>query len=208
MRTRTGFLTVLWAVSCATAMAATNEVALFDGRTLKGWREVNFIGKAAVLIKEGGVLELGMGEMLTGLVCTNPPARMSYEITLEARRTLGSDFFCGLTFPVASNSVTLVVGGWGGSVVGLSSIDGLDASENATSRMIDFAQNRWYRIRVRVVPGQILAWLDDQEIVKLETADHRLGMRPGDIEMCVPLGLATWQTRGEIRNIRLKRLAE
>lgn len=45
-----------------------------------------------------------------------------------------SEFFCGLTVPVRTGTecVSLIVGGWGGSLVGISSIDGLDASETST----------------------------------------------------------------------------
>ena len=56
-----------------------------------------------------------------------------YEVTLEAMRVDGNDFFCGMTFPAGKDPCTLIVGGWGGTVVGLSSINGMDASENETT---------------------------------------------------------------------------
>jgi hypothetical protein len=180
--------------------------SLFDGRSLDGWAELDYAGHGTVRVKDGGVLEIGMGDQLTGLRSTNEPVRMNYEITLEGRRTLGSDFFCGLTFPVLTNSCTLILGGWGGGLIGLSSLDGLDASENETTGFAQFEENRWYRIRLRVTPGRIEAWLDDRKFVNVETEGRRLGMRPGEIEISVPLGLATWQTRGELRDIRLRKL--
>jgi hypothetical protein len=191
------------ALRCA---AATNDVVLFDGKTLDGWKEVDFAGKGKTAVKDGGVLEIGMGDSLTGVVYTNTPVRMNYEITLEGRKTMGSDFFCGLTFPVTSNSCTLILGGWGGGLVGLSSYDGLDASENQFSRNFEFEMNRWYQIRVKVTPGKIESWLDEKQILNVETEDHIIGMRAGDIEMCVPLGIATYQTRGELRNMKLRRV--
>lgn len=186
--------------------AATNEVALFDGKTLNGWKECDFAGKGKLSVKEGGVLEIGMGDSLTGLVFTNAlPARMNYEITLEGRRTMGSDFFCGLTFPVATNSCTLILGGWGGNLTGMSSIDGMDASENQTTGSFEFEMNRWYKIKLAITDEKIEASVDDKRLFSIEREDHRFGMRWGDIEQCVPLGIATWQTRGELRNLRLRR---
>ncbi len=189
--------------------ASTNVVAeLFDGRTLAGWKVIPFGGEGPVKILPGGVLEIGAGDVLTGLVYTNKTVTQNYEITLEARRTSGSDFFCGLTFPVGTNSCTLVLGGWGGSLTGISSIDHMDASENSTSDSYKFEQQRWYQICLRVTPEKIEAWIDKDRIVNFEIEEHHLGMRAGEIEYCMPLGLATYQTRGEIRKLHLRRLAE
>ncbi|MCX6997273.1 MAG: DUF1080 domain-containing protein [Kiritimatiellaeota bacterium] len=186
--------------------AVQDRFLLFDGKTLSGWREVDFSRHGQVRIKAGGVLELGAGAAMTGVVYTHPLPRMNYELTLEVRRTQGSDFFCGLTFPVLTNSCTLILGGWGGGVTGLSSIDHQDASDNETSTLREYAQNQWYAVRVRVTPGRIEAWLDGQSIVDVKTEGRRLGMRMGEIELCVPLGVATWETTGELRNFRLRKM--
>ena len=131
-----------------------------------------------------------------------------YLIELEARRISGSDFFCGLTFPVRSgeNCVTLVVGGWGGSVVGVSSINGLDASENSTGSQFTFEDERWYRIRVEVGAERVRSWIDDREVVDVDTTGQKLSLRRGPIEGCAPLGLATWMTRAEVRGMRWRML--
>lgn len=201
-------MTAVWMMVATLAChAATGDVSLFDGKTLDGWKVIDYAGKGPTQIKDG-VLEIGMGDSLTGVVFTNKPVRMNYEITLEGRKTMGSDFFCGLTIPYASNSCTIILGGWGGGLVGLSSVDGMDASENSHSRNMEFEMNRWYKIRVRVTPSKIEAWLDDKQILNVATEEHLISMRPGEIEECVPLGIATWQTRGEIKNIRLKKLDE
>ncbi len=204
------FAKIFFSIALAFAMRclAADEISLFDGKTLDGWKEVDFAGKGKIAIKTNGVLEIGAGDELTGLVYTKKPVRQNYELTLEGRRTMGSDFFCGLTFPVATNSCTLILGGWGGSLTGISSFDGLDASENQFSSSVEYEMNRWYKIRIRVTPEKIDAWLDDKQIIKAPIEEHRLGMRGGDIEMCVPLGVATWQTRGELRNIKLRKLDE
>jgi hypothetical protein len=88
---------------------------------------------------------------------------------------------------------------------GLSCLDYYDAANNETTRFIDFENGRWYRVRLRVVPDRIQAWLDGEELVNVETAGRRIDVRI-EMEMCRPMGLATWVTTGAIRNIRLKKL--
>ena len=155
---------------------------------------------------QSGVLVLKMGSPFTGVNWTNESPRMNYEVALDAMRLMGSDFFCGLTVPVGTNCCSLIVGGWGGSLVGISSVDGMDASENETGNWVNLEDKRWYTIKLKVTPEKIEAWLDDRKFVNLEVEGKRLGMRAGDIEQCMPLGLATWQTKGELRNIVLKKL--
>jgi hypothetical protein len=134
-----------------------------------------------------------------------PTMRVNYEIELEAKRTEGQDFFCGLTFPVGKTACTFIVGGWGGELVGLSSIDGYDASENHTTRTMQFQDNHWYRIRVRVTKQKIEAWIDDKQMVDLECGEHRFSVRM-EVDPCVPLGVATWNTGSALRNIRWRNL--
>ena len=85
-------------------------------------------------------------------------SRIEYEVTLETRRIDGFDFFCGMTFPVEKSHCSLVLGGWGGSLTGLSSLDGFDASENETTGSMAFKEGKWYKIRLRVTPEKIEAW--------------------------------------------------
>ena len=89
---------------------------LFDGNTLMGWKVTDFAGHGDVRV-ENGKLILAMGAALTGINWTNPLPRMNYEIALEAMKVDGSDFFCGLTFPVGETYCSFIVGGWGGGVV-------------------------------------------------------------------------------------------
>ena len=42
-------------------------------------------------------------------------------------------------------------------------------------------------------------------MVNLDTADKRIGIRL-EMEACVPLGLATWNTAAAWRNIQIKKL--
>jgi len=180
--------------------------SLFDGKTLAGWRIAPFGGHGEVEVKDGQIV-LPMGAMLTGVVCTSEVPKLHYEISLEAMKLDGSDFFCGLTFPVSNAFCTLILGGWGGGLVGLSSIDGLDASENETTQFKQFEKNRWYAIRVRVAPERIEAWLDNERIINQSIVGRRISLRPGEIESSVPLGIATYQTSAALRNLKLRSLA-
>ena len=62
---------------------------------------------------------------------------------------MGSDFFCGLTFPYKETHATLILGGWGGSLIGISSLDDFDASENETGDAYIFEDNHWYDVRLK-----------------------------------------------------------
>ncbi len=188
-----------------TASAALPAGVIFDGKTLTGWEITDFAGHGPVTVANGEV-RVGLGHM-TGITLTNTNdlPRMNYEVSLEAMRTDGSDFFCGLTFPVGKDHCALIVGGWGGGVVGLSNINSEDASQNETTKYLNFTNNKWFRVRVRVVPGKIQAWIDDDQVVDVDTAEKVIGLRI-ETESCTPLGLATWNTAAAWRNIQIKRL--
>ena len=177
--------------------------SIFDGKTLTGWVSTDFAGRGPVTVEKGQI-NIGLGHM-TGITWTNDVPRMSYEISLDAQRVDGSDFFCGLTFPVGKDPCSFIVGGWGGGVVGLSSIDSEDASQNETTSYLNFVNGRWYHIRVRVEPGKIQAWIDEDRVVNLETTDKRLSIRL-EMESSVPLGIATWNTAAAWKNLQIKKL--
>jgi hypothetical protein len=179
---------------------------LFDGKTLTNWKSANFGGEGEVKVRNGSII-LGMGATLTGVTWAGGEIpRMDYEISLEAMKVSGNDFFCGLTFPVGKSPCSLIVGGWGGSVVGLSSIDDEDASENETTTSMEFAHNRWYTIRVRVTPKKIEAWIDEKNVVDVQTSGRKISIRP-EVELSQPLGIATWMTEAALRNIRIRKLS-
>ena len=190
----------------APAPESGREINLLDGKTLGQWKVTDFGGQGEVSIKDGAI-HMAMGSYMTGITWTGPVIRMNYEITLEAMRVDGSDFFCGLTFPVGEKPCTLVLGGWGGSLCGLSSIDHFDASENSTTRMISFENGKWYRVRLRVVPNRIQAWLNDEDLVDADITDKNIDIRI-EVEESKPLGIATWNTAGAVRNIKLKKLPD
>jgi hypothetical protein len=176
---------------------------LFDGKTLTGWEPTDFSGRGSVTVTNGQI-NLGLGYM-TGITWTNDLPRMGYEISLDAMRAEGGDFFCGLTFPVGKDYLSFIVGGWGGGVVGLSSIDGANASENETTTYMNFVNGRWHHIRLRVEPGKIQAWIDEDRVVDLETAEKGFSIRI-EMETSKPLGIATWNTAAALKNLQLKKL--
>jgi hypothetical protein len=183
---------------------AEDEELLFDGKTMKGWKITEFAGHGEVEVKDGKII-MNQGVM-TGVNYTNNPPRMNYEVTYEGCRVDGSDFFASLTFPFDDTCCTLIAGGWGGGLVGISSIDGMDASENETTQFVAFENGKWYRFRVRVTKDKIEAWVDDKQVAKVNTKGRKIDIRPGEIEGSRPFGFATWATTGAIKNIKLKRL--
>jgi hypothetical protein len=140
---------------------------------------------------------------MTGITWTNDLPRTDYEISLEAMRVEGSDFFCGLTFPVGDDACSLIVGGWGGSIVGLSSLDYADAANNETTQFVQFSNNQWYRIELRVEEDRIQAWIDKKQVVDVKTAGRKLTIR-SECEPSLPFGIAAWSTKAALRNIRLR----
>ena len=148
-----------------------------------------------------GILESGVTHSGKGIPTNN------YEIELEAMREDGLDFFCGLTFPVDENHASFIVGGWGGSVVGISSIDDMDASENATSNYMQFKSKQWYKVRVRVTKGRLQAWIDDKNFVDEEVESSQLSTRI-EVDRSKPLGISAFDTQAAIRNIRIREVTE
>ena len=179
--------------------------SLFDGKTLKNWKSTDFGAQGEVKV-ENGELILTHGDSLTGVTWQGPlPATMNYEIELDGKRVDGNDFFCGLTFPVNDKCASLICGGWGGSVCGISSLDENDAANNETTKIHKFENGTWYHIRLRVVPDKIMAWIDDEQIVDVDTKGKRISVR-AEVEASQPLGIATYQTTGALKNIRLRKL--
>lgn len=184
-----------------------NLIPLFDGKGLGKWKPIQFGGEGEVTVDEEGNLEFDFGAIMTGVNWSEePPAKTNYEITLEAMKLDGNDFFCALTFPVKDSHATFVIGGWGGGIVGLSSVDDLDASENETMNIEGFENNVWYKIKVRVTDAKIEAWIDERQMVNLEIGDKKISLRPGDIELCVPVGIASFMTRAQYRNLQWRNL--
>jgi len=168
------------------------------------WKISDFRRSGAVHV-EDGVAFMERGDDMSGITWRGPLLRMNYEISLDAQRVAGGDFFCALTFPYGEDPCSLILGGWGGSTVGLSSLDYMDASSNETSTSKNFENGRWYGVRLRVTEGRIQAWIDEHQYVDADVAGRHVGIR-WEVDKSLPLGISTWRTTGAVRNITLRAL--
>ncbi len=159
-------------------------------------------GKISVQKNE---LHLAEGVPATGIRFNREVPRTDYEIRCEAKRTGGSDFFYGLTFPVGQDYCSWIVGGWGGTAVGLSNLDGLSAIENSTTQYMEIEKNRWYKTRLRVADGKITGWIDGKTIFEVAIKDHTFDIWWEQTPLR-PLGIATWNTSAALRNFKLIKL--
>jgi hypothetical protein len=167
--------------------------------------------------KKAGVLVLGAGQPFSAVKYEGKAdllPREGYEIAWDAMRLEGSDFFSALTFPVGKaeegkpdKCVTLVTGGWGGWVLGVSSIGHQFASENESTRSYEFKTGRWYRFTLQVTPEVIRCLIDGKEQFKVDVRDKALTMHPSEIQRCIPLGFASYESAGAIRNLQIRKLA-
>ncbi len=195
------------ALSLATAQAGQTATweSLFDGKTLTNWQPTPFVGEGAVRAENAQII-LEAGRPMTGMTWIGSQLpTTNYEIGLQAMRLEGSDFFAGVTFPVADSFCSLILGGWGGQVIGLSSIDDMDASENVTSQSAEFESKRWCDIRIRVTSDKIRVWLDEREIISQDLKGKKLHTRP-EMDRSKPLGVASYRTKAALRDLRLRRL--
>lgn len=183
--------------------AATDWQPLFDGKSLQGWQETPFSGHGTVKVENAQIL-LPYGKPMTGITLTREFPRSNYEVRFEAARLQGNDFFASLTFPVAGSFATWVTGGWGGDIVGISSIDGWDASDNETRSYFTFENGRWYAFRLNVSEDRIQAWIDDQPIVNVQIKGRTISLRPGDIKLSAPFGFASYNSTGALRKIEYR----
>lgn len=242
---------------------------LFNGTDLTGWAETDYAGRGKVEMKHGEI-HIENGLVITGINFTNKTSlpKMDYELTYQAKKVNGTDFFGLLTFPVGDSHASLVTGGWGGAVTGISSINSMDASENDTTIYLKYNKDQWYTFRLRVTPENISVWMNPKEypvklgatvamvvkayqddalrgghdlnataaekalrklnpdldkniparetiyfpgeakIIDAKIKDMVVKMRPGEIELSKPLGFATFQSYGVIRNAFIRKIPE
>jgi hypothetical protein len=179
---------------------------LFDGKSLAGWTVTDFGGEGEVRVDEGQII-MRMGQPMTGITIKDGGKLPTdnFEITLHAMKRKGDDFFCCLTFPVRDSHASFVVGGWAGTVVGLSNIDGLDASENETTQYEKLDHNKWYAVRVRVADGKVECWLNDKQMVDVELKNRRINTRI-EVDPNKPLGISCYNVESALKDIKLRRL--
>ena len=179
-------------------------ISLFDGKSLGKWKSTDFAGHNEVEVKDGQIV-LNFGSDMTGITWTGELPKMNYEIKLDAMRVDGTDFFCGLTFPVNDLPCSLIVGGWGGGVVGISSLNGKDAARNETTQYVEFKKGQWYRIHLRVTEHKLEAWIDKRKLVDVDTTDKTISIR-SEVEKSRPLGICSYATTAALRKIKIREI--
>ncbi|MDZ4802418.1 MAG: DUF1080 domain-containing protein [Bryobacteraceae bacterium] len=204
--TRRRFTTL---AACFAGVAAGQDggawIPMFDGTSLKGWQVTPFDGRGPVDVKDGAI-RLGNGRT-TGITWSGDFPKSGYEIRYEAARLEGKDFFASIVFPVKEAYCSWISGGWDGTVVGLSNLEGNDASENDTSTTREFEQGRWYAFRLLVTDSRIQGWIDDTVTIDIEHTGRKVELRFDDMDLCKPLGFASYRTTGGVRNIAWRRTA-
>ena len=84
-------------------------------------------------------------------------------------------------------------------------IDDKDASDNDTNQLHSFKKGQWYDVRLQVTEQRINVWLDKKKIISQSLNGHKISIRP-EVELSRPLGFSSWETKAEIRKIRLRPL--
>lgn len=201
-----------WAVlSCVSGWAQDKPLTPLAGSDLAAnWRVIDEMKDHGLVTLSDGVLRLGEGKPMTGVAYTgkDPIPLKDYEVSFQARRVEGEDFFAALTFPVRDKdtAATWVLGGWSGKCVGISCLQFQAADENETTNWIEFETGRWYAFRLQVRENRLTGFIDDKQIFDADTEGKKITMRFGDIEFCRPLGFASYGTVGEVKNLKIARL--
>jgi hypothetical protein len=176
-------------------------IPLLPEKGLEGW-EVTDFGNPGKVTREGELVVIEAGEPLNGITYKKKGfPKTNFEIQLEAQRVEGNDFLCGLTFPVGKEFCSLIAGGWGGGLVGLSSVDGSDASENATTTYYEFKNNQWYKFKIRVDQEYVRAWIDGQEFFRQEREDHEFSTRI-EVAPSEPLGFCSYMSKVHLKDLK------
>jgi hypothetical protein len=153
-------------------------VRIFDGTTLRGWKVVEQFESLTPRhgSGKGGKVQVRRGRIVLE---AGDPATIYQS-------------HCGLWL------------GAGGDKVGLDAVDRLDPEDNTTMTRMEFEQERWYRVRLRVTEAKIQVWLDRKKLIEIERIGHIFGAYPC-YKPLFPLGLFTWKTAAAVRNITLRR---
>ena len=205
---RRSFVLILAAVALGAALGADAPTAtrLFDGKSLEGWKQTEFFKSGEVKVEDGAMI-FAPGSPMTGVTfAKDVPLRVNYELVYDARRLSGRDFFAAATFPVGKSYATFVNGGWGGSITGVSSLNGADASENETGKYYRYENNRWYRFRIQVTAEVVRCWIDDQAVVAVAHVDRQVATRV-ESRSSQPLGFASYESGGAVRKVEVRPLS-
>jgi hypothetical protein len=185
------------------APASSDRHLLWKGDRFEDWTITDFGSQREVKPLEDGGFEIEAGYPLSGVHSTAFDwPQGNYELEWEFQRVEGNDFPCCLTFPVKDSHCSVVIGGWGGTLVGLSCIDGKDAAHNETAKHLVFENGKWYQARLRVEGNRIRCWIDDKEIISIDVGEQKLSVR-NEVQLSQPLGICCFETKARIRKFRL-----
>jgi len=204
--------------------------SLFDGKTLNGWMVPSYEAGRKVDIRDECII-IGRDDLALGIKYVKPFPKTNYEITYQAKRAGDSNFFGAITFPVKESHCSFINGGWNGTVFGLSSINGKDASENETTAFYEFENGQWYQFRVCVSDDRILVWfypVDEEgkiidackDDLKTTIAKQKEIEKPKidlvlegksitnriEVSFFEPLGISAWYNEGHLRQIKYRKL--
>ncbi len=137
-------------------------------------------------------------------------APMSYRVVLEARR-LGGNESINIGLPVSNGpgmdgQVFAVFDGFGGSVCGLSMVDGRTPEANGTAATgPHFADSEFHTIEIFVTPGSIAAYVDNERVIEWTGEPRSLMVDPRFWSNFHrdKLMLATWSSCYEVRRFDL-----
>ena len=177
----------------------------YDGTTRKlpaNWERTSYGGEGEIHF-ENGVIGMEIGSGLTGINWkVDKYPTNNFKMIVRARRIVGEDMTCGLTFPVGDQFASLIVGGWGGSVVGISCVDGKAANENKTTSDMQFIHKQWYTVEVVVRGNRLTCSVDDRKVVEIDTTGHKFSLR-GGCEPSQPFAVFTFATCIEVDRIEI-----
>jgi hypothetical protein len=194
-----GIAAALTALACSCSAPRWNQIDL-----AQTWRPFVFGGDGSFRVTPDE-LTLEPGAPLTGGVFAQQLPVAAYELAFSTRRLSGIDFFCGMTFPTLRGELTLVLGGWGGTVCGLSCLDGLDASENETRTLRRFPEGQDVHVLVRVEGERVIVFLDDAMFLDVDLQDRHVHVRT-EVEACRPFGFCCYLTTARLANLRWRPL--
>lgn len=212
---RLGFLftlSLVFMVACRPEVKKAEPVVpnwdLLDAQNAAQWQQAGIPDEGKIDLTNGE-LTLHAGEPMTGARWdgwTKSMPETNYTIEYEAMKLEGDDIFGMVTFPVGSHQshATFVLGGWGGTVTGISSIDFQDANENQTRAEQRFEKGRWYQVKVEVREDEIKVWINDRLVANTYIKGRKVTLRPGFVDHCIPFGFATYGTTGKVRFVKVK----
>lgn len=193
------------AAACATAPCDEGWRDLFAGDSLGAFTPTEFGGQGEVTVRDGAI-RLDRGEPLTGITWTGPPPTGPYELEVVAARDDGNDFFCGVTFPAGDGHLSLILGGWGGAVCGLSCLDGRDAAHNATRTLRSFTTGRAYRTTITVTQRRVDVSIDGEPFLGAGLGGVTCAVR-GELRPSEPLGIACFLCKASVLRARWRPLS-